>query len=254
MNSNQQDRGIKEQEELKKKYTLKVKLLSQKVKSAKEFRQLIFNIVLNDGLKRMALRYCKFENLPSDYSEAALQKNILVDVIDRHIKNLGIVLSQIEIDELTRLVIQLYSNEKNKNIYSRVTEVQLFVHSKAIIHLGDGGDLKLNTEIMRKLLSISRLHLNIADIKKGNISLIINELKINKLQRDSKQESFPNYLYKVEKRYIKNWTVRHLRSIFYFAKPEERNLLQKLLKVKDSLSIDDLIELLANNWPMYDGI
>jgi hypothetical protein len=247
-------RQRRQNEKERKKYTLKVKLLSQKVKTAEEFRQLLLKIVLDDRLKSMALRYCEFEKLPSDYSDVALQKNVLVGVIDQHIKKLGIVLSQIEIDELTMLVIQLYNNEENKNIYSRVTDIQSFVHSKAKIYLGDGGELKLNTEMMRKLLSISRLHLNIADIKKGNISLIINELKINKQQRESKQESFPNYLYKAEKRYIKNWKVRHLRSIFYFAMPEERELIQNLLKVKDSVSIDGLIELLANNWSMYDRL
>lgn len=235
-------------------YKRRIKILSLTVGTAEAFRQNLFNDVLRRGLQSMAIRYCDYENLPSDYAEVALQKFILADSIEQHLKMQSITLSEREFNELAGIVANLYKNKNNKNIYSRVGEIQHYVHLKAKKYLGNHGELKLNSEIMRKLLSLSRLHLNIVDLKKSNIDVIINELKVNHQTRGRKIDPFPNYLLKAGKRFIKNWKVRHLRSLLFFATRDERDFLQKLLKMDVSVSLDKFIELLPSEWPLYDDV
>lgn len=228
----------------------RILVLSLKAESTKDFRQILFNNMLGNGLKRMAFRYCNYECLPNEYGEVALQKNVLVDVIEQHMKKLDIFLCHSEIKELNELIIQVYNNN-TKNIYTRVGEIQLYVHSKAKIYFGHNGEVNLNSDTMRKLLSFSRLHLNISDLKKGNIEFVMNELKLNIQERKDLSGAIPNYLLKAGKNHVKNWKARHLRSILFFATIPERSLLQNLLKIDVSISIDDFIKQLMEGWSEY---
>ncbi|MFA0553875.1 hypothetical protein AB4538_23850 [Vibrio lentus] len=201
---------------------------SESFSSSEAYRSHHFFGILTSNLPYMANRYCRYENLSKDYAEVAMQKNVLKDIAFVHATNLGINLTLKHIKKLDEIVMDIYNNTPRYSVYNRVGTLQHFLH-ECTLEQGKKIDC-LDRDVMRKLLSLCRLHIAISDIRKKNIDLIMDELIKNNL--DSNKNSLTPYVSKLNRQYITNWKQRHLRSLLHFCPLVERQILKGLINLK----------------------
>lgn len=201
---------------------------SKNFSSSEAYRSHHFFEVLTANIPYIANRYCRYENLSKDYAEVAMQKNVLKDIAFVHATDLGINFTLKHIKKLDEIVLNIYNNTPRNSVYNRVGTLQHFLH-ECTLEQGNKIDC-LNREVMRKLLSLCRLHIAISDVRKKNIDLIKDELIKNNL--DSKEHSQTPYVIMLNRQYIQNWKQRHLRSLLHFCPLVERNTLKGLINLK----------------------
>ncbi len=110
--------------------------------------------------------------------------------------------------------------------------------------LDAGNDLNvLDREVMRRLLSLCRLHIAISDLKKKDLDLIKVELVQNKLASEEINES--PYIKMFNRKHIPYWKKRHLKSLLHFSKQEDRIILRGLLNLKQPFSFADVQNVLS---------
>ena len=206
------------------------------------FRNYIFFQKFNDNKDYIVKRYCKYEGLPPDYADVAIQKHVLKDIIISHIRRLNLAISIDEIKSLDGLISEIYSNKKRLNVYSRVGKIQKFIHK-----LEESNSLstthQLNSVIISRLLSLTRLHISLHDASRNDISIIKNELIKNNEEIDKLGDAIPIYVYKNKKKFIESWKRRHLKSLFHFLPEDIRQKLLKILKLKQPFSCNQIIDI-----------
>ncbi|MGR5318500.1 hypothetical protein [Vibrio sp. PNB22_2_2] len=196
--------------------------------------------ILTSNIPYISHRYCRYEGLSKDYAEVAMQKHVLKDIVFVHAADLGIKFTLNHIKNLDAIALNIYNNTNRNSVYNRVGTLQRFLHECV---LDNGKQVEhLDREVMRKLLSLSRLHIAISDIRKKNIDLIKDELLQNHL--DSKKNAPTNYVEMMNRQYIKNWNKRHLRSLLHFCPQVEREILKGLLNLKQPFNNDAVQEVI----------
>ncbi|MFM2608298.1 hypothetical protein AAFX30_11790 [Vibrio chagasii] len=224
------------------------KLIAKEIAFSKSFtcseayRSHHFFKLLASNMPYMANRYCQYECLSKDYAEVAMQKNVLKDIVFVHSTSLGLSFTLDHIKTLGVIVTDIYTNTSRNNVYNRVNTLQSFIHKCT---LEEGKDVSnLDKQVMRKLLSLCRLHIAISDIKKGSFELIKDELIQNNL--DSKANSHPPYVTMFKKQYVPNWKKRHLKSLLHFCPEHERVVLRGLISLKQPFTIEAVQEVIFN--------
>ncbi|EGX6964349.1 hypothetical protein JGJ17_003592 [Vibrio alginolyticus] len=201
---------------------------SKSFSSSEAYRSYHFFNVLISNMSYIANRYCQYESLSKDYAEVAMQKDVLKDILFVHATDLGINLTLNHIKKLDEIVLDAYNNKNRNSVYNRVGTLQRFIHQCS---LDEGKQIDyLDREVMRKLLSLCRLHIAISDVRKKNIDLIKGELIQNNF--DSKHNSSVPYVKMLNRKYIQHWKKRHLRSLLHFCPEAERWTLKELINLK----------------------
>ncbi|MFH0257076.1 hypothetical protein ACGRL8_08495 [Vibrio rumoiensis] len=215
-------------------------IFSKRFNSSEAYRTHHFFDILDSNMPYIATRYCRYEGLSKDYSEVAMQNNVLKDIIFIHAIDLSINFTLEHIVKLNDIVLNIYHNKNRKSVYNRVGTLQHFLH-KCTAENGKKVE-SLDREVMRKLLSLSRLHIAISDIRKKNIDLIKDELLQNHL--DLKKDSPSPYVVMLNRQYIHHWEKRHLKSLLHFCPQVERSTLKGLLNLKQPFNNDSVQEIL----------
>ncbi len=118
------------------------------------------------------------EILTYDYIYIAKQKNCINILIKSFLKkNKGYVLTSEIVDNIDLFTKKIYANQNKDIVYDRVYKIQQFIHIKIDEKYGESAHLKLPRKTMKNILSASRLHLNLEDIKHENINSLINLIK-----------------------------------------------------------------------------
>lgn len=155
-----------------------LKLVTKKIASCKNNKQIrsnVIRILLNMNIEDSISNYVKREYLPEKYANLAKERNCLETLIKSFLKeNLDYSLTSDIINEINYLIDEIYKNIELDIVYTRVKKIQKFIHEKADLKFGNNASLKLPPEVMRKLLSTSRLHLNILDSKELEIESLIS--------------------------------------------------------------------------------
>ncbi|EGU0150145.1 hypothetical protein JFQ72_004391 [Vibrio parahaemolyticus] len=213
---------------------------SKSFSSSEAYRSHHFFEVLTSNMPYIANRYCRYEGLSKDYAEVAMQKNVLKDIVFVHATDLDINFTLNHIKKLDEIVLNIYNNTNRNSVYNRVGRLQRFLH-ECILENGKPIEY-LDREVMRRLLSLSRLHIAISDVRKKSIDLIKDELIQNNL--DSKDNSPIPYVVMLNRQYIQNWKKRHLRSLLHFCPQVERNTLKGLLNLTQPFNTEAVLEVL----------
>lgn len=190
-----------------------------------QIKNKVIRKILLESLDSMIDNYMHKETLPFDLVKVSKQKNGLEILIKYFLKNDGgYILTKKLIDEINIFLDDIYANDKLDIVYERVGKIQKFIHQKIDNKYGYGTHLNLNTKKMKDILSASRLHLNIVDIKNYHIQTLIE------LIEKSKEKSFKEYmssnnsiLLSSNKSYYDRWRARGMHSLIYFLEPYIQN-------------------------------
>jgi len=178
-----------------------------------EIKNKVIKKILLNSLDKMIANYMQKEALPSEFVKVSKQKNGLEILIKYFFKNNGgYILTKELIDEINIFLNDIYENDKLDIVYERVGKIQKFIHQKIDDKYGYGAHLNLDTKKMKNILSASRLHLNIFDIKNYNMNTLIQ------LIEESKKNSFKAYM-SSNKFYYPMWKARGMKSLIYFLEP-----------------------------------
>jgi hypothetical protein len=229
------------------KFERQLGVISCNAKTTLELQRKIFKWFVNTRIKSIVFRYCRKESLPDEYIQVALQKVELVDILYHHLAMLKITLLPSESHELKLFITTLYKNSYSENIYNRVGRIQTFVHKIAFTKFGEAGDISLDTEIMRRMLSMSRLILAIYELRNNGIESVKNEIVENKKQFDEVENQIPIYVLRSDKDYKKNWNKRHLRSLLYFSSAEDREFLSVIFRIDLKGDLKSSVDYLSRN-------
>ena len=166
----QKDQKIKDTEES----NLVIKQLSV-CQSNVQLRNKTIKILLNMNIENYISYYAKYEYLPTNYVNLAKEKNCLETLVKSFLKtHLHYDLTSSVVNEINSLLYIIYNNIDGDIVYNRVKKIQKFIHEKTDIKYGCNAYLQLSPKAMRKLLSTSRLHLNIFDAKTLEPEILIS--------------------------------------------------------------------------------
>jgi len=144
-------------------------------KSNIQLRNKAIKILLNMNIDNCISYYTKYEYLPVKYVNLAKEKNCLETLIKSFLKaHLHYNLTSPIVNEINSLLYIIHNNIDEDIVYDRVKKIQKFIHKKADTKYGNNVHLKLSPKAMRKLLSTSRLHLNIFDTKALEPEILIS--------------------------------------------------------------------------------
>jgi len=185
-----------------------------------EIKNKVIKKILLNSLDKMIANYMQKEALPSEFVKVSKQKNGLEILIKYFLKNDGgYILTKKLIDEINIFLDNIYRNDKLDIVYDRVRKIQKFIHQKIDDKYGYGTHLNLDTKKMKNLLSASRLHLNIFDVKNYNMHTLMQ------LIEESKEKSFEAYMSSNDNILSSNnfyypmWKARGMKSLIYFLEP-----------------------------------
>lgn len=146
-----------------------IKIVTKEISNCKnnnDIKKTIIKKLIIMGIDTSIYYYALHEFLPEKYVYLAKEKNCLEILIKSVLKShLYYSLTENMINEINYLLYVIYNNVEKDIVYERVKKIQKFIHEKANAKYGKDGYLKLSPKVMRKLLSTSRLHLNIFDVK-----------------------------------------------------------------------------------------
>ena len=171
---NSYNKAIKPEKNVKKiKIAERLKIATKEISNCennKQTRSKIIKLLLNNKIDDSIINYAKYEYLPERYINLSKDKNCLEILIKSFLKtHLFYSLTSDIINEINYLINSIYNNVELDIVYDRVKKIQKFIHEKADLKFGNNAFLKLSPKAMRKLLSTSRLHLNIFDSKELEI-------------------------------------------------------------------------------------
>lgn len=145
--------------------------------------------------------------------------------------------------EIARLCASLKANDEKLIVYERVGVLQRFVHEKLRLRGEARTGEAVRVETMRCLLSVARLHLNLADLdaRDAGYAIYMEEVSSARASLEYLTPSPPPPL--VEgKRVYPRWRVRHVRPLSYFYRPKTRRRLSALLALDIGLALEAYVE------------
>ena len=168
--------------------------------------------------------YAKKENIPVEFAKLAKKSDCIKVLTGFFFKRcLVIPFDGKVINEAEDLINKWIKNASFETPYEKTRHFQIFLHEICIRKNGVDSELNLPPDLMRVILSTSRLHFSYMD--EMNESLYYLGRVINKCTIAANNELkvinygfSPEYLVSEEngKKFIKNWKVRHLKPIFSF--------------------------------------
>ncbi|MDT8399675.1 MAG: hypothetical protein RQ899_13785 [Pseudomonadales bacterium] len=129
-------------------------------------RNKLVKLLFQDELAYSISAYANEEKLSCEYLQIVKNDNCLNVMLKGFLnKACKIDLSKSLVLEIDSLVDKVHINEDVDIVYNRVSEIQGFIHDTVDRAYGTGTQLNLPTTLVKSLLSATRLHLNIWDIK-----------------------------------------------------------------------------------------
>jgi len=206
----------------------------------RQIQNKIVKKLINDGLDRMICRYAQKENLSLEYVEIAQQKNCLSILINGFLKKFGnYALTKELIIQVNNIIEDIYINDELEIVYKRVSKIQKFLHGKIDEKHGKASHLNIPVKPIKDLLSASRLHLNIYDIKYKDINSLLYLFCRSKEASDAELAKPSKIALAKNKRYVKNWQVRHMKSLIYLFPQLDRSKIHRIMNLDKDLPIDD---------------
>lgn len=218
---------VKERENdiLKNEGLKKLAKLTALCSDARDTKQTIIKYTVSKILDSTIQRYCKKENLPPQFSALPRDPSALYQIVVQHIKLLDIPLVYEDLAALKQLAAELNVNSDNYTVYDRVGAIQAQVHMLSERIMGAGSSKILDKNIMIQFLSTCRLSLSIQDILGKPPEYILTQLKMN--EQNAVLENLTSVT-DPAKNLIRNWKIRHLRSLLYYAPIEARSIIRRL--------------------------
>lgn len=214
---------------LKVKNAEKIKLITKEIsicKNNSEIRTKVIRILLNINIDDSLSNFAKREYLPEKYINLAKQRNCLETLIKSFLKtHLHYSLTSDIINEINYLIDSIYNNIELDIVYNRVKKIQKFIHEKADLKFGNNAFLKLSPKAMRKLLSTSRLHLNIFDSKELEVESLISIITTSK----NEHHKYDNIKYTFSGKIAKRNYSKDFESLIRI----DNNLILNIEKIND---------------------
>jgi hypothetical protein len=234
----------------KKKKSTAIKLIAG-LNNKEQIQNKIIKKLFHDELDYMINRYAKKESLPIEYIKIAQQQNCLEILIKGFLKKDGeYVLTSEIIDEINSFIEIIYMNDDLEIVYQRVAKIQKFIHGKIDAKHGQDAHLNITVKHIRNLLSACRLHLNLYDFKYKDINSLIYIIDKSKEASDAEMINPTKVVIPKGKKYIKNWRVRHMKTLFYFTPIEKK--INKILHLKTDTSINQFKALILHIYSLED--
>jgi len=220
--------------------------------SNNQIKDYLFKETLAEHLPSLIVQYKKEEVLPSKYVTIAMDENCLTILIKEIFKKNRIALTDNNVQEIDVFVEKIYANNRTI-VYDRVSELQAFIHNKIDSAKGEFAHLELGVVNMRNLLSASRLHLNIFDIRNFNIDEIL--YIFYKTQHDKEKESLSPKVYiprpkKSPKHtqigYIADWRYEKMKSIYDYMDHSTYSKFSKIVSLDTNQNIENFRNLALN--------
>ncbi len=217
-----------------------------------QIKNYLLKEIFLEYLPAMIKQYQKDENLGNHFIPLAMDECSLILIIKSFYKDHSVSLTDNNMEEINKFVESIYS-DKNSIVYDRVSKIQTFLHDIIDREKGEFAHLELRVGMMRNILSTSRLHLNIIDIKNFNIEEIL--YIFHKTQEEQKKESlFPKaYIPRPKKSskhtqvgFISNWRYEKMKSLYRYMSPLEYSKFLKLANLDTSQNIEDFQSLATN--------
>ncbi len=168
-------------------------------------------------------KYAEKEKLPSELMAIIKENNCFKLLTQLFARNfLKKIISEEDIHDLQKLSSMIYMNIGFESAYSRTGLFQKYLHQLTSKYLDRTAINRIPSELMRMILSACRLHISYFD----ELNFTITELKCihDKTEQDLNSAiSNKRSIFFVEdidlshlpnKRYIKNWKIRHLGNVF----------------------------------------
>lgn len=210
-----------------------------------KYRDNILKDIINVHFDNLVMKYVLSECLPNDYKNIALQVDGLKIFLKAFVKQQCKLLIDdkllIEIDEFIGMI---YINLNNEIVYTRVNEIQHYLHNKFNEKNGKNSHYNLDKILMKNLLSAIRLHLNIYDLRNKDIETLIqirNKTK-NEIQLEYKNPS-KNSLIQNQK-FIPIWKAKKMKTLIDFMSPNFIGKFNSIINSNLNLSQYDYEELI----------
>ncbi len=195
----------------------------QEKKLWRNLEPLLVNAIISEGRNYAVRRYAKSENIPINTALTATIQNGIQALISKFYIQHQIAIGQDIWQNLT-IKIQDFENLTHITAYDKTTLIRNTIFDSIYKEHQHPTKLKLNE--LRILLSAIRLYYSYREIRVSKFSYlkkIENKYKIEK----EKHTQENNDKYNLRTGNIKNWKIRHLRSLLYYYPYEFRNTIDR---------------------------
>ncbi|MGR0279506.1 hypothetical protein ACUM5Y_10705 [Marinomonas dokdonensis] len=245
---------------------------SAKILNKEDFNNIFYRISLNDDLSysplelldsifkkiltpeviRLTLvRYCRSESISTSYSRVFGGGYNISDVVSSNLNGFCIFDSVISIKELSDF-FEMLGCEKDLTPYEKVGEVQRKIHHEYDVRNGRDSYLKMDKEVMRKTLSIIRLHFLKCEVERIDLKSFIMLLDRNLKKSKEVRNIVPGYVEKSNSVYVESWGARYQHTLYFYLPENYRKFINKLIRLSKTKDKNDIyIEL---NLPISDFI
>lgn len=223
-----------------------------------EIKRAAFSISEGKFFKSEAVRYARYEKIPTEFALVALNDDCLKYLVGVFLKrHLFATFTPQILMECKELTKKWQLNLELATPYERTGEFQSYLHRLANSWPGDRGELKISAKLMRIILSAARLHFSYTDEKNLSVSalskVVAAQIKAAELEATSSEDDFFRNAClssTTTKKYIKNWRKRHLSPFFRKTDAVEKmqflsslNSEDKYSKMKSILVSSDLFSI-----------
>lgn len=170
-----------------------------------------------DNMDYMIATYAKLEHLPDYYIVLSKHKNCIEVLIKGFLMNEGgYILTSDIVREINTFSDKILLNLDDEIVYRRVQKIQKFIHEKIDIKHGKYSYLELPAKKMQYLLSSSRLHLNLNDIKNKDMDALIHTINESEIAARL-EEKYPTEMFSSDKEiYTTKKRIRDMKSLVDF--------------------------------------
>lgn len=215
-------------------------LVISSLSSTSDIRTRLSQYILEGEKKLIVERYANRERLPAEFRAAAERSDAIPILIKSFLRKiLRLHPTQDIVREILALSSDLLRNCNQRTVYERVGDVQKYIHHKADEARHPGAHLDLPSEVMRHLLSSSRLHLSLQDMF-GVSTAYWNAIWDAETSASVQEAVNPNLGFiPVGKRRVKLWRVPHMKPLTHFASRQSRAILKELGKLALDMPLED---------------
>lgn len=208
------------------------------LKYSYQIRNKLVKLLFEDGLNYLISVYAAEENLPEEYLKIVKNDDCLDIILKSFFKNTcKIELSKSLTSDIETIIDKVHKNEDMDIVYNRVSEIQRIIHDTVDCAYGFGTQFNLPTILVKKILSATRLHLNIWDIKYQHATDLLKIISSSRIASTNEISSPTSLKLAPGKTYFPHWRVRHLLSLADFSRPELAAKINALMNLDESCSL-----------------
>jgi len=186
---------------------------------------LLIKSILSEGRKYAVRRYAMEENIPVNEAIIAALPNGLQALLSQFLTRHQISLSKYDWQKL-HSTIQNSVDSKQLTAYSKTTLIRNWLLNSIYGIDQYKSTSKLDLKLLRILLSQVRLYFSVKEIAVISFSDLISIEDRYKIQKNKAYHDDSNE-YSSPTRIIKNWKIRHLRSLLYYYPYEFRHAISR---------------------------